>query len=76
MGVSALYYIIILLKRSRYSNRAVNNSNKAVTVFIQSSVVNYIVINIVQYAAIAIAISSRPFFFFFGLQLYHWAPIS
>ena len=40
----------LLLKRSRYSNRAVNDSNKAVTL--------------------------ATFFCFWGLQLYHWAPIN
>ena len=40
---TALY----ITERLRYSNKAVNDSNKAVTVFIQrSSVVNYVVINI------------------------------
>ena len=41
--------LYILLKRLRYSNRAVNDSNKAVTVFIQRScVVNYVVIKYFQ----------------------------
>ena len=43
-SVSTLYYTLLI--QSRYSNSAVNDSNKAVTVFFQSSVVNYVVINI------------------------------